>query len=316
QRHPEIWFDDGNIVLVAHKTAFRIYGGLLAGQSTVFSDMFASSSPDETFEGCPVVHLSDSPPDLVHLLRVLLPIYHWHPTSANPECTFDEISAVIRLAHKYNIPRVQDQALTSLHECDFPTSFAVYFNPPPKPQIALESEHSIDVVNLARLTDTPSLLPLVLYDCAILGSDVFDAWTHEDGSVEHLSEADLRRCVDAHVALTDERTFSLSYMLDDTPSGDCERPDSCVAELRRFHPNAMRSERLTRQAHVLMDWREAVEWIGESGALCKPCTEEVVERNERERKNVFDKLPETFGITVEGWGAAEKETEAGPEQGN
>ena len=75
--HPEIWFDDGNIVLVARETAFRIYRRLLAGQSTVFSDMFASStsSPDETFDGCPVVHLSDSPHDLAHL-RVLLPKSH------------------------------------------------------------------------------------------------------------------------------------------------------------------------------------------------------------------------------------------------
>ena len=75
ERHPEIWFNDGNIVLVARSTAFRIYRGLLASQSDVFSDTFASStsSPDETFDGCPVVHLSDSPSDLVHLLRVLLP---------------------------------------------------------------------------------------------------------------------------------------------------------------------------------------------------------------------------------------------------
>ena len=75
QRHPEIWFNDGNIVLVAgdSEIAFRIYRGLLDAQSTVFSDLFASStsSPDETFDGCPVVYLSDSPNDLVHLLRVL-----------------------------------------------------------------------------------------------------------------------------------------------------------------------------------------------------------------------------------------------------
>ena len=74
-RHPEIWYDDGNLVLVARETAFRIYRGLIAGQSTVFADLFVSStsSPHETFEGCPVIHLSESPQDLVHLLRVLLP---------------------------------------------------------------------------------------------------------------------------------------------------------------------------------------------------------------------------------------------------
>ncbi len=76
RRHEEFWLDDGSIVLVARRTtAFRIYRVLLAAQSTIFADMFASSSPstDEMIEGCPVVHLSDAPSDVAHFLRVPLP---------------------------------------------------------------------------------------------------------------------------------------------------------------------------------------------------------------------------------------------------
>ena len=78
-RHEEFWFDDGSIVLVARRTTgFRVYRALLAAQSTVFSDMLTSSSPsaDEMIEGCPVVHLSDTPEDVAHFLRVLLPKNH------------------------------------------------------------------------------------------------------------------------------------------------------------------------------------------------------------------------------------------------
>ena len=73
--HPEFWFDDGSIVLVAQDTGFRIYRSLLALQSTVFADMLvaSTSSADELLEGCPVIPLVDSPHDLAHLLRVLLP---------------------------------------------------------------------------------------------------------------------------------------------------------------------------------------------------------------------------------------------------
>lgn len=73
--HEEFWFDDGNIVLVAGNTAFRVYRGLLSAHSTVFSDMFEASSPmdGETLEGCPVVRLSDSAQDLAHLLKILIP---------------------------------------------------------------------------------------------------------------------------------------------------------------------------------------------------------------------------------------------------
>ena len=74
-QHEEFWFIDGNLILVARDTAFRVYRGLLTVQSQVFDDMFASasSSTHELFDGCPVVHLSDTPEDLAHLLHVLLP---------------------------------------------------------------------------------------------------------------------------------------------------------------------------------------------------------------------------------------------------
>ena len=77
QRHPEFWFDDGNIILVANHIGFRVYRGLLAAQSTVFADMFISSSSraDESLWGCPVVKLErESHCDLAHLLRALLPM--------------------------------------------------------------------------------------------------------------------------------------------------------------------------------------------------------------------------------------------------
>lgn len=78
KRSDEFWIEDGNIVLIAGETAFRVYRGLLALQSTVFADLFASSSPsaEERYDDCPVIRLTDSPQDLAHLLRALLPTSH------------------------------------------------------------------------------------------------------------------------------------------------------------------------------------------------------------------------------------------------
>ncbi|KAI1795319.1 hypothetical protein LXA43DRAFT_1178792 [Ganoderma leucocontextum] len=296
QRHPEIWFNDGNIVLVAHGTAFRIYRGLLAEQSTVFSDMFASStsSPDETFNECPVIHLSDSPHDLAHLLRVLLPTsrMHYHTTKANTTRTFDEVSAIIRLAHTVRLRNLLRR-------------------PSPAPQLALEPVHNIGAVNLARLTDTPSILPLALYGCAYLDGALFDGWTREDGTIEHLSNADLRRCADARVALAHEHHSILSRLFDHAASAACTRPDRCAAELRRLHRVAIRSD-VRRTA--IMDWSAGVRILERHGVLCGPCSDELLERNDSERKKIFDKLPDIFGIAVEGWGVDETETEAGPGQ--
>ncbi len=74
-RDDEFWLVDGNIVLIAGEVAFKVYKGLLAEQSPVFSDVFLSASLEvsQLFERVPVVHLSDSPEDLRHFLRALLP---------------------------------------------------------------------------------------------------------------------------------------------------------------------------------------------------------------------------------------------------
>ena len=75
KKDDELWFDDGNIVLIAKDVGFRIFRSLLEKQSPVFSDMFAFASPraGEAYDGCPIVHLSDSPEDMRHLLRILIP---------------------------------------------------------------------------------------------------------------------------------------------------------------------------------------------------------------------------------------------------
>ena len=74
-RHADFWLDDGNLILLAGDTAFRVYKGLLTKNSAVFADMFATGSADatETFDGCPVVRLPDHPVDLGDFLQYLMP---------------------------------------------------------------------------------------------------------------------------------------------------------------------------------------------------------------------------------------------------
>ena len=76
-RDPELWFDDGNLVLVAGDVQFCVYKGLLTSQSAVFKDMLSLPQPvsddanvhDGPSPNCASVHLSDSPEDLRHFLR-------------------------------------------------------------------------------------------------------------------------------------------------------------------------------------------------------------------------------------------------------
>ena len=64
-RDAEFWYADGSIVLVAQRTAFRVYAGWLARRSEVFRDMLSIPVPpqpdgEQRVSGCPVVRLSDT----------------------------------------------------------------------------------------------------------------------------------------------------------------------------------------------------------------------------------------------------------------
>ena len=73
EKDKDLWFDDGNIVLVTGARGFRVYRGILTRASVVFQDLFKLPQPAhaETFEGCPVVRLHDSAKDMSRLFTIL-----------------------------------------------------------------------------------------------------------------------------------------------------------------------------------------------------------------------------------------------------
>ena len=79
ERHPEVWLSDGNIVVVAQNTAFRIHKSVVSLHSPVFRDLFSIPQPpstadgtdDETVDDCRVVRVSDTSYDVRELLRAI-----------------------------------------------------------------------------------------------------------------------------------------------------------------------------------------------------------------------------------------------------
>ena len=74
----KLWFEDGNIVLIAENHPFKIHKGVLAAKSDFFSGMFSLPQPQtleesERFDGIPTMHLSDKWQDV---RCVLQGIYH------------------------------------------------------------------------------------------------------------------------------------------------------------------------------------------------------------------------------------------------
>ena len=74
---PDLWFDDGSIVLHVESTLFKVHRSILSSNSEVFCDMFGVLQPSTTntsdgaIDGCPVVPLPDQAVDWTHVLKAL-----------------------------------------------------------------------------------------------------------------------------------------------------------------------------------------------------------------------------------------------------
>lgn len=72
-RSSKFWFEDGNIILQAEHTQFRLHRSVLSIHSRVFRDMFACSQPENgpMIDGCPLVYLSETLEDVKNFVKIL-----------------------------------------------------------------------------------------------------------------------------------------------------------------------------------------------------------------------------------------------------
>ncbi len=241
------------------------------------------------------------------LLSVWLVSTSYQATDADPIRTFEEVAALVRLAHKYHIQQVEDQALAALQLFDFKSNFKAFRKGMPKKnKLVNKPEEYIGAVNLARLTDTPSMLPLALYNCAYLDSTVLDGWKRRDGTVEQLSPSDLRRCLDGHVELGREQFSVLLGLFEAAHSANCECPDHCQESLRIIRDTVVPDWDSTDNM-ALADWTADIHGYASKYSLCESCEEMLVDRNRQERRKIWNRLPEIFDIEVKGWTSPESE---------
>ena len=217
--------------------------------------------------------------------------------------TFDHTAAVIRLAHKYSLPAVRDEALRLLQQFDFPSSAPrARLVSSPNPLVRVEPIHAIGAVNLARLVDEPALLYPALYRCAVLGSAVLAGWARDDGEVERLEPEDLRLCMDARAALARVEVAIFAAMFVDTLNEDCESIKECRAGLRRLE-DVLLLEEFGKRHDVLDrdgvggDVKERAKALG----VCKGCRMMLEHRRDEKQREIWRRLPKLFGMEGKGW---------------
>ncbi|KAL1733280.1 hypothetical protein EV714DRAFT_246717 [Schizophyllum commune] len=175
RRHPDLYLADGSVIVRAEDTLFRVHISMLARHSIFFRDVFGMPKGGEgtdQLDGCPVLFLQDRAEDVANLLSAL---YDGPVLRDNSPDDFRVVAGVCRLATKYLIDTLRVKTIAHLskawpstlkewdaredaarvHEIAFASA-----NPPTHPRYP----NPVDVVNLAREVDAPSLLPSALYD--------------------------------------------------------------------------------------------------------------------------------------------------------
>ncbi|RDX48035.1 hypothetical protein OH76DRAFT_1353124 [Lentinus brumalis] len=297
-RDAEFWFDDGNLVLITTPptVTFRVYRGLLAAQSEVFAGMFAGSSSQdaESYHECPIVQLSDSPQDLRHLLRVLLP-------TTKPVSVFWSLwtmSAVIRLSHKYQIQALQTQSIECLeaaYVCGlrFGRPCFDFTIPTINPgEDARAGAWMVEVIELARLTDTLSLLPLALYDCVVGISplELAKGWVREDGATVRLSLEDMARCLEGQGRLCQEITDRSSDMVCLAKSFTCPTAARCKEAVINFCSLHFTPQFNLASAAMYETWSDILT-VSRDLKPCGVCFSQIREKEEEHRRDIYLEAP-------------------------
>ncbi|CAA7258932.1 unnamed protein product [Cyclocybe aegerita] len=305
-KRSKYWFDDGNVILQAEDTQFRVHRSMLAHQSAVFKDMFGMPQPeqpqDAMLDGCPIVPLGDKAADVEHVLAVFYDNYN--SFDLRKQLAMSPLSAFLRLGKKYGIEFLQNEALKRLRR-DFPTTLEAYDESFKGQDILLEGEGNVafkkmsqSVILLALETSISSVLPsaYLTYVSTTPAEEILSGKDDEQLPLSIVAASALGRDKICRFILENTQTWWTS---------DSVMPRQACATLNNCRPLRNQAiKELASEFHLsdtglvanLSPWSE----YGENGPIktnvCRQCIASLKECHENLRKGVWQRLPGFFGL--------------------
>lgn len=240
ERSPELWYDDGTVVLQADKTLFKVYKGILSRESSLFRDMFSLPQPAtgvEMYEGCQLLKIHDDAAQMSLFLLALFSSYDFLLS----QCTCVQYTAILRVAMKYQaddlrkrilsiLQRIYPDTLEGWEEVNrtgeyYPSTNLLH-------RLPLDDlDAHIAVINLAQQdADAEAVLPAAMLRLFQRDMDVIVDAARTSG----LDAARVLEVLPAMSALARTHTFALLFSGDVRLSDDCRSVSSCFAVRRKF----------------------------------------------------------------------------------
>ncbi|KDR79556.1 hypothetical protein GALMADRAFT_93475 [Galerina marginata CBS 339.88] len=289
-RSPNYWFNDGNIVIQAQNTQFRVYKGILARHSKVFCDMFDLSQPDSEplVEGCALVHVSDAPQDWENIFSIL---YDNDMTHNSTEVfALPTLSSMLRLGRKYDFDKLYTAALERI-KIEVPDTFGQWdtlFSPRKTSPI---DGHEIELLNVLVEMELLSLLPVVYFICfkKLTLEDIFRGTTQEDGNVVRLSPDSIETLVLGREKISRMiATENFAWVRHYQPGYNihCSNPTKCDREVLNL---------LKALSEFSLGPGDAPQYLRQD-LFCPHCYKDILDTDKAARQKMWESLPIYFGL--------------------
>ncbi|KAF7353923.1 hypothetical protein MVEN_01078400 [Mycena venus] len=308
KRVQELWFEDGNLVIQAGNSQYRVYRGVLAARSPVFQDMLSIPQPPESelVDGCPLVWLPDAEAEVTSFLKALFDPQFFMPFP-NPT-QLEIVAGCLRLSHKYEVDYLRRRAFihlssgyrTTLAEVDAETYCGLGSGPVPLMRswkVPDDKTYLIAIIQLAREVESPWILPMAFYVLSAaygnLGRIIFHGMFY-NGVSASLSVLDQQSFVRGQVVQNASGAADvLRFLFCPLDIEGCATPEKCLSLRLRAMDDSR--EGIRDCPSIPLDIWDEEDWQLLDG-LCPACLIVLKKTHQDARQAFWDKLPEIYGL--------------------
>ncbi len=215
--------------------------------------------------------------------------------------SFAEISAYFQLGHKYQIDHLVNQAIDYLKE-HFTDDFEKWIDRPMYVPRGFKDHHAIGVVNIARLANCDSILPVALAACCTLEmKSLLRGFKRTGRTREKLCEDDILRCLQAKETLMQESSSAALTAFSSLMSPACRSP-RCQSGLPHLLGRISGDTEALTDPIPFRDFDCDPDWF-EGLTVCTSCQKRFREQLQAKQRLRWTRLPVILNLPIEGWGA-------------
>ncbi|TFK49216.1 hypothetical protein OE88DRAFT_399240 [Heliocybe sulcata] len=290
----EPWFDDGNVILQAESTRFRVYRGALALNSPVFAGSFPRNRGPQVPSSTAVYRLQVQAIDLQHFLKaIFVPGYYQRKLKTD----YDATISIIRLSTKYQVEYFRQDIVANL-VIAYPSTLAAWDKRSKvEAYPSTVAQRAVDVLRLAREINVRALIPAALYQCCENPLEVILDGIHQpDGGTTRLSPEDEEICILGRERIVEAfraRLFSESQLVSSGPGFLASRHVPCdSARLRWLYKDEV------WEMAFGYDWFKPLhtECPILGPGVCPSCQNAFAATFHRTRSFIWENLPGYFGL--------------------